>query len=60
MIELQLRKSLYCLISLIALVSLLVTILCSMQYATPRTIVDEPIQDDVTFAQALQALSARH
>ena len=59
MIELQLRKSLYWLISLIALVSLLFTILCSTQYATPRTIVDEPIQDDVTFAQALQALSAR-
>ena len=63
------RKSVHWLISLAALVSLLVGILCLMESATPRTAGTdqlrlaaggEPSQAEVTFGQAIQALSVRH
>jgi hypothetical protein len=63
------RKAVYWLISLAALVCLLVGILCLVESATPRTASTdqlrlaaggEPSQGEVTFGQAVQALSLRH
>ena len=63
------RKAIYWLISLAALVSLLVGILCLMESATPRTADTdqlrlaaggEPSQAEVSLGQAIQALSVRH
>jgi hypothetical protein len=63
------RKAVYWLISLAALVSLLVGILCLMESATPRTAGTDQLrlaaggeasQAEVTFGQAIQALSVRH
>jgi hypothetical protein len=63
------RKAVYWLIALATLVSLLVGILWLMESATPQTASTdqlrlaaggEPSQGEVTFGQALQALSVRH
>ena len=63
------RKAVYWLISLAALVSLLVGILCLMESPPPRTAGTdqlrlaaggEPSQAQVTLGQAIQALSVRH
>ena len=63
------RKAVYWLISLAALVSLLVGILCLMECATLQTAGNDqlslaaggvPSQGEVTFGQAVQALSVRH
>ena len=62
-------KAVYWLISLAALVSLLVGILCLMESATLQTAGTDqlslaaggvPSQGEVTFGQAVQALSVRH
>jgi hypothetical protein len=63
------RKAVYWLILLAALVSLLVGILCLMESATLQTAGTDqlslaaggvPSQGEVTFGQAVQALSVRH
>ena len=63
------REGVYWLISLAALVSLLVGILCLVESATPQTARSGqlrlaaggvPSQGEVTFGQAIQALSVRH
>lgn len=63
------RKAVYWLISLAGLVSLLVGILCLMEFAPPRAADadqlrlaagGEPSQAKVTLGQAIQALSVRH
>jgi hypothetical protein len=63
------RKAVYWLISLAALVSLLVGILCLMKSATLQTAGTDPLslaaegvpsQGEVTFGQAVQALGVRH
>jgi hypothetical protein len=63
------RKAVYWLVALAGLVCLLVGILCLVESATPRTASTdqlrlaaggEPSQGEVTFGQAVQALSVRH
>jgi hypothetical protein len=63
------RRAVYWLISLAALISLLVGILCLMESATPQTAGTDqlslsargvPTQGEITFGQAIQALSVRH
>ena len=63
------RKAVYWLISLAALASLLVGMLCLMESATLQTAGTDqlslaaggvPSQGEVTFGQAVQALSVRH
>ena len=63
------RQAVYWLISLALLISLLVGMLCLMQSATQQTAgtdqlslaaAGEPSQGEVSFGQALQALSVRH
>jgi hypothetical protein len=63
------RKALYWLISLGALISLLVGVLCLLEPATPRTAGTDqldlaaegaPSHVEVTIGEAIQALSVRH